>query len=42
MQGNVYQILSESTGFYTRYDKTFWCVFSVHRVAVVHLQKSER
>jgi len=23
----MYQILSELTGFYRRYDQTFWCFF---------------
>ena len=28
----MYKRLSESTAFCGRYDKTFWCVFSVHSV----------
>jgi len=32
IQESVYQILQQSTWFYGRYDKTFWCVFSVYSV----------
>jgi len=28
-QENMYQTSSESASFCKRYDKTFWCVFSV-------------
>ena len=31
-QDNAYRILSELAEFYRRYNKTFWCVFSVYSV----------